>query len=182
MWMKFPTRASRDGPPMTAPARSNRRVGSSLMGARLPQVTCDRPREDLRQSGQYGDGNHGFAYRFPTPLPTSVRAPGGTVLAIRIAAGQRRLPSQQCRIDTDTTGRAVAGRRAGDDGSTVRPALDVRTPGLVDERLGLAPLLSRLDLDGHQPRQVHYGVFAMPPQADSALAAGRTLLSTRSSE
>src|SRR5579872_2820293 len=32
-------------------------------------ITCDAPRDDLKALGGYGEGNHGFHYAFPTPLP-----------------------------------------------------------------------------------------------------------------
>jgi hypothetical protein len=45
-----------------------------LNGSQIAQITCDRPREDLRELGAYGDGRHGFAYEFSPPLPSGSEA------------------------------------------------------------------------------------------------------------
>ncbi len=38
-----------------------------LNGQRYAQVPADRPREDLRDAGTWGDGKHGFRYVVPHP-------------------------------------------------------------------------------------------------------------------
>src|SRR4051794_7124156 len=57
-------------------------------GRRVAQITCDLPREDLRQLEVYGEGCHGFRWRIAPPIPNhllrsvTVRyARSGTIVA-----------------------------------------------------------------------------------------------------
>jgi hypothetical protein len=145
-------------------------VSIFLDGHKFAQVVCDRPRQDLRESGQYGDGKHGFAYRFAAPLPKSVKAR----LSVRFSQSASPLAKGDCFLSNAGVTQIPPAVPLRDD----EPVLMAAPCGprsmfelLVwyDERLGLAPLLSRLDLDGHQPRQVYCGVFGMPPQATAHL-------------
>ncbi len=133
---------------------------------KIAQVVCDRLREDLQETGQYGDGKHGFAYRFPTPLPTtpplrltvrfsSTGAPLAKGDSLLSDAGVERIPpAPPLRDDEPVMMRAPRDPRA---------MFDLLS--WYDEIRELTPLLSRLDLDGRHPRQVHYGVFGMLPQS-----------------
>jgi hypothetical protein len=135
-------------------------------GRKIAQFACDRPREDLQETGQYGDGNHGFAYRFPTPLPTT--AP--VRLAVRFSSTGVPLVKGDCLLSDAGVAGIPPVAPLHDDEPVMMPA--PRDPRAMfdllswyDETRGLAPLLSRLDLDGRHPRQVHYGVFGMLPQS-----------------
>jgi hypothetical protein len=47
-------------------------VSVFIDGRNVAQVRCDELREDLAAAGTYGDGAHGFSYRFDPPLPSGV--------------------------------------------------------------------------------------------------------------
>ena len=51
-------------------ARPDETVEISIFvdGYKRAQIVCDLARPDLKQSGQWGDGRHGFRFRFPAPL------------------------------------------------------------------------------------------------------------------
>jgi hypothetical protein len=69
-------------------------VSITVNGVKLGQVQADRLRKDLANLGRYGDGRHGFAFDFPTPLDPQE---DHTIL-VRFADDGVKLPNGEHRL------------------------------------------------------------------------------------
>jgi hypothetical protein len=137
---------------------------------KVAQVLCDHPREDLRRTKQYGSGRHGFLFQFPEPLSEGTKA-RVTILFSETGAplvrGDWLIDSEGAKgVDT-----AVA---LPDDEPVMMPApRDARALFELllwyDERAGLYPLLSRLDVAGQRPQQAHYSVLGTYPDRSAPM-------------
>jgi hypothetical protein len=139
---------------------------------KVAQVACDKPRQDLIKTGQYGHGNHGFAFRFPKPLPAGQEIR----LSVRFSQSGSALTRGECLLATD-------GIRVLPPPDPVPFETPIMMPGphdprallellyWYDERLGLSPLLSRLDLAGFAPQLIHYTTFGELPQRPLGISA-----------
>lgn len=149
-------------------------VSIFINGRKIAQVACSRPRQDLRQTGQYGDGNHGFAFQFAQPLSDDEE----THLSVRFSQTSGSLTRGDCIIAAD-------GIRVIPPLLPLSPAEPVMMPGPQDprrllellfwhdERLGLSPMLSRIEVDDYQPQQVHYAALGRMPERPLVLPPGR---------
>lgn len=150
-------------------------VSIFVNGVKIAQVVCDRSREDLLQAALYGNGNHGFSYKFGDSLPAGTEAR----ISVRFSQSGYPLVHGDCLIG-DTTVRYLAlADRVPEHEPVMMPA--PREPRSLfellfwyDEACGLYPLLSRLDLDDHKPQHVYYSVFGEFSEYDwKPSAAGR---------
>jgi hypothetical protein len=148
-------------------------VSIFIDGRKVAQVACDRRREDLADTGQYGSGNHGFVYRFAEPLPAS----DATRLSVRFSLTGASLARGDCLLIDNSVRYIPPARPLANDEPVLMPC--PRDPRALfellywhDERLGLSPMLSRLDLDDCEPRQLHYAVFGRLPETPLILADG----------
>jgi hypothetical protein len=137
-------------------------VSIFIGGRKVAQLVCDRPREDLLRTGQYGNGHHGFSYRFPKSVVESVEAR----ISVRFSSSGSPLTGGDCNLDGSGVRVIPPAAPLAEDEPVMMPA--PRGPRALfdllawyDERLGLPPLISRLDLDGQKPQSVHYSVFGM---------------------
>jgi hypothetical protein len=142
-------------------------------GRKVAQVMCDRRREDLAETGQYGSGNHGFVYRFAEPLPTS----SPTRLSVRFSLTGAPLGRGDCLLIDNSVRFIPPARPLVDDEPVLMPSpRDTRALFELlywyDERLGLSPMLRRLDIDGCEPWQLHYSVFGRLPETPLTLPDG----------
>ena len=136
-------------------------VSIFLDGRKLTQIACDLPRPDLQQIGTFGEGMHGFRFKFPEPLSRD----GTRRVTLRFSANGRVLDNGDVRIasdDTLKTGGRTSDRFIGEPAPIPAPRdprglLEAFT--LFDDNAGLYELLSRLDLDGIKPRQARFLVF-----------------------
>lgn len=140
-------------------------------GRKVAQVACNRPREDLAQTGQYGNGRHGFSYRFGTAL-SQVK---DIHLSVRFSQSGASLSRGECILNSKGVRVLLEPAPLLDDEPVTMPAprnpralLDLIV--LHDAQLGLAPLLSRLELDRCKPRDLHYAVFGKVPEANLSLS------------
>ena len=141
---------------------------------KVAQLTCDNPREDLRETGQYGEGNHGFAYQFPVPLSES----DDVRLSVRFSISGYPVTNGECLLSRDGVRRLPLPAPLPDEEPAMMPA--PCTPRSLfellywyDEDLGLAPLLSRLVFDDLTPQHVHYGVFGEQSEVPVYPTTGR---------
>jgi hypothetical protein len=142
---------------------------------KIAQIVCDRPREDLAKSGQYGDGARGFTHRFDPALPDT-----GEV-RLRVVHARNGLPLEAGTVRfVDGKADRVAGPSplAGDEPRLLPPPADPRALFewlcLFEEQGGLTQLLSRLAFAGQRPEQIHYSVFGtLPRSVENALRWGR---------
>lgn len=144
---------------------------SILVNARLvARIACDLPREDLGRTGQYSDGRHGFVYEFPKPLPSAAETRVTVVFSeagAPLARGDRMVSSQGVTV-------LPKAAPVPEEEPVMMPA--PRDPRalfellyLYEERAGLYPLISRLDMTGQRPQDVHYSVLgAWPNRAEPA--------------
>lgn len=142
-------------------------------GRKVAQVECNRRREDLAQTGQYGNGHHGFMYRFAEPPPAS----NETRLSVRFSLTGAPLGRGDCILIEDSVHFMPQARPLADDEPVLMPC--PRDPRALfellywhDERLGLSSMLSRLDLEDCEPRQLHYAVFGRLPERPLILPDG----------
>src|ERR1700759_1685564 len=70
-------------------------VSIFIGGRKVAQLVWDRPREDLLRTGQYGNGRHGFSYRFPKSVVQSVEAR----VSIRFSSSGSPLTGGDCTLD-----------------------------------------------------------------------------------
>jgi hypothetical protein len=142
-------------------------------GRKVAQATCDRPRRDLEQTGQYGAGDHGFRYEFAEPLPA------GTITRVAVVFCENGCPLARGEWVLYADGRSdvVAPDVPRGDEPLMMPA--PRDPRALfellswySERHGLFGLLGRLDFDDRQPHHVHYGVFGSYPDRAMSLPTG----------
>ena len=133
-------------------------------GRRVAKVLCDQPREDLRRTKQYGSGNHGFLFQFPEPLSEGTEA--------RVTVLFSETASPLVRGDWlvgDEGAKGVDTAAALPDDEPVMMAAPRNTRTLFelllwyDERAGLYPLLSRLDMAGQRQQAVHFSVLGTYP-------------------
>src|SRR5579863_10632654 len=142
-------------------------------GCKVAQVACDRRREDLAQTGQYGNGDHGFLYRFAEPLPASSE----TRLSVRFSLTGAPLGRGDCLLIDNSVRLIPPARALANDEPVLMPC--PRDPRALfellywhDERHGLSPMLSRLDLNDCEPRQLHYAVYGRLPETPLSLRDG----------
>jgi hypothetical protein len=139
------------------------------------RITCDRPRSDLKRSGQYGSGRHGFFYEFPEPLPQDETT---RVTAVFSATGAA-LGRGDWALDVNgPTALAPAVPPADNEPALLPAPADPRALfellGWYDQHAGLYPLLSRLDLgDASRPQHIQYGVLGSWPDRSIPLPQGR---------
>ena len=112
------------------------------------QLACDLARPDLRQSGQWGDGRHGFRFRFPATLAREVTHR----VSVRFTATGRALNEGEVMLSPDGTtalpvrnrpnGRNALAARAGDAAGHL-PAISVLRSELWSVRSARAARLHR---------------------------------------
>lgn len=136
-------------------------------GYKRAQLACDLARPDLRQSGQWGDGRHGFRFRFPAPLAREMTHR----VSVRFTATGRALSEGEVVLSADgTTTVPVRNRTETDEmlglPTPCMPRDAFRLFPFYDRSYGLSDLLARLDFDGQQPRHIRYAVFGALRVAD----------------
>ena len=143
------------------------------MAGKVAQVACDRPRDDLRRTGQDGNGRHGFLYRFAHAAGADQ---GGPPVGAVFAVGRAAVSRGDCVLSGQGI-RVVPDPPPPQDQPFLMPA--PRSPrGMFellcwhDENLGLGPLVRRLDLNGCKPQHLHYAVFGKSPAAMMPPAGG----------
>lgn len=132
------------------------------------QLACDLARPDLRQSGQWGDGRHGFRFRFPATLAREVTHR----VSVRFTATGRALNEGEVMLSPDgTTALPVRNWTETEEmlwlPAPATPRDTFRLFPFFDRSYGLSDLLARLDFTARQPRNVCYAVFgALPTPGD----------------
>jgi len=124
------------------------------------QLACDLARPDLRQSGQWGDGRHGFRFRFPAPLAREMTHR----VSVRFTATGRALNEGEVMLSADgTTPVPIRNRTETDEMLSLptprTPRAAFRMFPFYDRSYGLSDLLARLDFTTQQPRDIRYAVF-----------------------
>jgi len=146
----------------------DRRVMVSVFvnGHKIAQFTCDQPRSDLRQTGLYGEGLHGFRYEFSPPIARMAHAR----VAVRFADSGRPLGNGEALL------------KGGGDEASITPSPPFKqeqfiVPAPVDSRSlfkifslyepanGLYPLLCRLDFSHTRQNYIDFSVFGEIPEA-----------------
>ena len=142
---------------------------------KVGQIACDQPRQDIAESGIYGDGARGFKFRFEPPVP----ADRETRVTVSYALTGLPLSRGDVRIINGKIQKMPApAPLAEDEPRLLTPPSDPRGLfeflGLYDDQAALAQLLSRLEFADVRPEQIHYGVLGTYPRAvDEVLRWGR---------
>jgi hypothetical protein len=133
-------------------------------GYKRAQLACDLVRPDLAKAGTWGDGRHGFRFRFPATLARDVTHR----VAIRFTATGRALNEGEVILSPDGT-TAVPVRNRTETEEMLRlpmpatPRDTFRLFPFYDPNYGLSDLLARLELTPRQARDVCYAVFGALP-------------------
>jgi hypothetical protein len=152
-----------------------RRITVSIYvdGRKFADVACDRERPDLQQAGRYGDGRHGFLYRFDPPLSTQVER----TITVRHALDGTQVANGRCVL-TATGVRYLAGP------APERPEQSMRIRGpenprqlfeilaLYEPKHELYDLLAQVDFSLRNEREAHFCVFGAYPRDDTTRSSG----------
>jgi len=136
-------------------------------GYKRAQLVCDLARPDLKQSGQWGDGRHGFRFRFPAPLAREATHR----VSVRFTATGRALNEGEVVLSADgTTPVPLRNRTEADEmlalPTPCTPPDTFRLFPFYDRSYGLSDLLARLDFSSQQARHIRYAVFGALRAAD----------------
>jgi hypothetical protein len=134
-------------------------------GRKQAQLACDQPRVDLRHTGLYGEGRHGFRYEFTPPLPPDETAK----VAVRFAKSGTSLGHGNALLARGSTEATVVPAPPHKAEQLIVPApVDPRTLFqlfmLFDPATELYPLLCRLDFGRVRPSHLDYSVFGQVPE------------------
>lgn len=127
---------------------------------KVAQVSCDRPRLDLKEARKYGQGLHGFVHEYPEPLPGRAE----TRVTVRLSETGAVVPNGDVLV-ADGKARPVLGAFPnGEDLALPVPApVDPRALfellQLYDHKLGIFHFLSRLTFGAQDPQQTYFSVF-----------------------
>ncbi|HEV2097591.1 MAG TPA: hypothetical protein VGR45_01555 [Stellaceae bacterium] len=127
-----------------------------LNGDKMACIPCDELRDDLAELGIYGNGRHGFSYKFTPPLDET-RNWG---VAIRFADSGQPLARgdvllQQGPRPPSTVVRATSLVLP----APTDPASLLRILALYEQDVGLYELLCRIDFRGVRPSDLEHCVF-----------------------
>ncbi|HEY1935134.1 MAG TPA: hypothetical protein VGG99_24275 [Acetobacteraceae bacterium] len=134
-------------------------------GMKAGEIRSDQPRADLRRTEGFGEGNHGFRFEFPSPLPVEVERR----VTVRFARQGRMLGNGDARVTRDgTTLLPIPPPPPYEEDLLLPVPLDPRATlqlfTMFDPTQGLYPLLIRVDF-GRRRRasHIHYAAFGEYP-------------------
>jgi hypothetical protein len=137
-------------------------------GCKRAQLACDLARPDLRTTGAWGDGRHGFRFGFPAPLEPDAKHR----ISVRFTASGRPLNMGEVTLRSDGATSSLPMRNGAETDERLRlpsPSTPQETFGLFpfyEQTYGLPDLLARADFVGRQPRDIRYAAFgALPVEA-----------------
>jgi Sulfotransferase family len=84
-------------------------------GRRAVRIACDIPRDDLRQTGEYGQGNHGFRWQASSPIPAYLHER----ITVRFARSGAVLPRSAVAPASSSGLNAILVTAAGRSGTTL---------------------------------------------------------------
>ena len=138
-------------------------------GYKRAQLACDLLRPDLRETGVWGDGRHGFRFNFPAALE-----PDATHhVSVQFTATGRPLEMGEVTLSSDGTTSNLPIRNGNETKEMLRlpspttPRETFRLFPFYDRTYGLTDLLARADFTARQPRDIRYAAFGALPVAAS---------------
>jgi hypothetical protein len=144
-------------------------VSVTVDGVVLGEAQADRLRKDLATLGRFGDGRHGFAFEFPTPLDPAT----DHVVLVRFADDGAKLPNGEHRVaaltppaaQPDTSAGAAAPVQAAKPRAPAAPRPAVATaPSAKPE--ALTPIL--VTAPGRSGTTLLMGLLAKSPEIVAA--------------